>query len=92
MPDDHLHQEILAAVNVVTGSEYSASDVSSSMSIFELGVDSLSIVELIMSLEAALNISIPFEDLTEETFQSVMNLAGFLREKQHAASPESVAG
>ena len=76
------HEEVtkicLSLIEEITGRNLSqASDVANA-SVFELGIDSLSIIKLIFALEDHLNIEVPLADLDEATFASVHNLADHL--------------
>jgi acyl carrier protein len=65
----------LSVIRDLTGRDYGQDDSLADASVFELGIDSLSIVNLIFQLEDKLKINIPLSDLDEDVFQSVRHLA-----------------
>ena len=58
-----------------------ASSISSETNLYELGLDSLTITDLLLSLETELDITVDVEDLSEELFASFGNLMAFVRRK-----------
>jgi acyl carrier protein len=72
----------LSVIRDVTGRDYGQDDTLADASVFELGIDSLSIVNLIFQLEDKLKINIPLSDLDEDVFRSVRHLASHLEALQ----------
>lgn len=73
---------ILAAVANITGSAIESHPGIENSSIFELGIDSLNVVELIFQLEQDLNLDIPLTELNEDAFRSIHHLNDHLRRLQ----------
>ncbi|WP_428241206.1 acyl carrier protein [Gynuella sp.] len=58
-----------------------ASSITEETNLYELGLDSLTITDLLLSLENELDITVDVEDLSEELFSSFGNLMAFVRSK-----------
>jgi acyl carrier protein len=76
----------LSLIGEITGRDYGQLQGLSEASVFELGIDSLTIVSLIFQLEEKLQIDIPLTDLDEDTFSSVRRLASHLGALQTRAA------
>lgn len=91
--ENSMRETILAAISEVTGRPFPAAVINGDTSVYELGIDSMSLVELIFKLEADLGIDIPLAELNESIFESLNSLSAYLKNRKHGA-PEasSIAG
>ena len=78
MREEDIATHCLSLIQDITGRDHAQAASVESASVFELGIDSLSIITLIFALEERLNIEIPLSDLDEKTFSSVRNLSSHL--------------
>jgi acyl carrier protein len=76
----------ISVIRDITGRDYGQDTALADASVFELGIDSLSIVNLIFQLEEKLNIDIPLGELDEDVFRSVRHLATHLGTLQTKAA------
>ncbi|WGS52278.1 acyl carrier protein [Paraburkholderia sp. D15] len=81
-----MRETILAAISEVTGRPFPASVINGETSVYELGIDSMSLVELIFKLEAELQIDIPLAELNESIFESLDSLTAYLNGRKQAAA------
>ena len=81
-----MRETILAAISEVTGRPFPAAVINGDTSVYELGIDSMSLVELIFKLEADLGIDIPLAELNESIFESLDSLTAYLENRKQAAS------
>ena len=87
-----MKETILAAISEVTGRPIPDGGVNDDASVYELGIDSMSLVELIFKLEAELEIDIPLAELNESIFESLAALVTYLESrKQTMATADSLA-
>lgn len=83
--ENGMRETILAAISEVTGRPFPASVINGDTSVYELGIDSMSLVELIFKLEADLEIDIPLAELNESIFESLDSLTAYLHNRKQAA-------
>ncbi len=62
----------------VLGLSVERSELIDETNLFDLGMDSLSVVRLVLALEEALGLQIPAEDLSAELFHRLGDLTAFL--------------
>ena len=86
MRDHDIINTSLAIIRDITGRDYGTDAGLADASVFELGIDSLSIINLIFALEEKLAITIPLSGLDEEMFRSVRNLAAHLSSLRERAA------
>jgi acyl carrier protein len=65
----------LSLIGETTGRDIVSEPNIADASVFELGIDSLNIINLIFRLEETLQIDIPLTELDESIFQSIRHLA-----------------
>ena len=61
--------------------EIPASSLNEQTNLYELGLESLNVVELLVDIEAAFNIVVDVEDLNGDMFTALGTLAAFVRDK-----------
>ena len=83
---EDMRETILNAISEVTGRPFPASVIDGNTSVYELGIDSMSLVELIFKLEAELEIDIPLAELNESIFEHLDSLIDYLCNRQRAAA------
>jgi acyl carrier protein len=86
--DQSMQSSILIAIKEATGRPL-RTDIDPNTSVYDLGIDSMSLVEMIFKLEADLGIDIPLAELNENIFQSLDSLGAYLSSRKNAAAETS---
>ena len=81
-------ETILAAIKEATGRPLPAV-IEGDTSVYDLGIDSMSLVEMIFKLEADLSIDIPLAELNESIFENLNSLTTYLDSRKHAGATAS---
>lgn len=82
-------ETILVAINEATGRPLPAV-IDGAASVYDLGIDSMSLVELIFKLEADLGVDIPLAELNESIFESLDSLTAYLDSRKREGAEASV--
>jgi acyl carrier protein len=86
MDDDRVFEVLLNSVNEFSGREYTAADIDRSRPVFDYGVDSLNMMQILTELEEELELEIDLSELSESQLESVDSLVEFLGSRRNAAS------
>ncbi|AON53760.1 acyl carrier protein [Herbaspirillum seropedicae] len=82
-----MKETILTAISEVTGRPFPVAVINGETNVYELGIDSMSLVELIFKLEVDLGIDIPLAELNESIFESLNSLTTYLESRKQTVSP-----
>ena len=89
LDDERIFEVLLTSVNEYSGRQYTAADIDRSRPVFDYGVDSLNMMQILTELEDELGLEIDLSELSESQLESVDALIEYLGSRRKTA-PESV--
>lgn len=73
-----IRDRLIALVSVILGSAAPPEPFPTDRQLSDMGVSSMKMVNLMLSVEAEFDVAIPQEDITPENFQSIDSIAGLV--------------
>ena len=84
--ENGITESILVATGEVSGRPFMTDSVTGDTSIYDLGIDSMSLVELIFKLESDLDMDIPVAELNEDIFANLDSLSAYLSSRRRVTA------
>jgi acyl carrier protein len=81
-----VQSRILAVVEALLKEHSAHADISPDVRLADVGLTSMDMVNLMLGVEAAFDLTIPQSDITPENFQSIEAIERLVISRQHAAA------